>query len=97
MFYFGGNIKDPVETKADTANPQKLSRLSVDWGKWSREMMNLVLRNRINGDTEELKLQTVSVYWAFMSQLLEMWHKGAAYHKLNARAGKRGNDCKWRI
>lgn len=75
------------------AKKKKLSRLSVEWGKWSREM-NLELRGRIESreDPEELRLKYVIVYWTLKSQLLELHHSkphsGRAKKKKVAKEAK---------
>lgn len=62
-----------IDRKYLEAKKKKLSRMSVEWGKWSREM-NLELRQRIESrsDPEELRLKHVVVYWTLRSQLLEL-------------------------
>jgi len=56
----------------------KQSRMSVEWGIWSRQM-NLVIRARIESrmDPDELKLKYVFVYWTLVSQLLELHFEGS--------------------
>ncbi len=75
---------DYIDSKFLDAKKRKLSRMSIEWGKWSREM-NCILRDRINAkeDPEELKLKYVITYWAIKSQILEFCHK-----KKNLNSGK---------
>ncbi len=61
-----------IDEKFLSAKKDKVSRMSVEWGQWSREM-NIVLRDRVNSktDPEELRLKHVIVYWTTKSQILE--------------------------
>jgi hypothetical protein len=54
---------------------QRLSRLSVEWGKWSVEM-NRPLRDRMKkDDPEKERLALVFLYWQSASVLLELEYK----------------------
>lgn len=75
------------------AKKKRLSRMSIEWGMWSREM-NLVLRSRMESKSEPidlvdpddetvLRLKYVMVYWTLISQLLELYFQGSLL-----RAGK---------
>jgi len=67
---------DLIDEKYFGARKKRISRLSVEWGKWSREM-NLELRERIESgkDKEELELKYVIIYWTIRSKMLELVHK----------------------
>jgi len=67
---------DLIDEKYFDARKRRLSRMSVEWGKWSREM-NLELRERIESgkDKEELELKYVIIYWTIRSKSLELVHR----------------------
>ena len=58
-----------------SAKRKKLSRLSDEWGKWSREM-NLRLRKLIEEENNEVSYKYVFIYWINRSQLLDAYFKG---------------------
>jgi len=60
---------DLIDEKYQEAKQQKLSRLSVEWGTWSREM-NLKTKNYKN-----LGFKYLFIYWVMKSQLLELHFK----------------------
>lgn len=68
-----------IDNQYKHAKSKGWSRMSVDWGKWSREM-NLVLRERIEAlEAKEnlcVQLKCVYIYWLVRSQLLELHYKG---------------------
>lgn len=76
-----------IDKKYIDAKKNKISRLDIEWGKWSREM-NVILRDRINSkkDPEELRLKHVIFYWTTKSQILEFYYKNRV---LNAGKIKR--------
>ncbi len=63
---------DFIDKKYKEAKAKKLSRFSIEWGKWSRAM-NLETKKRIESgkDPDEIKLQYVFIYWTLRSRLLE--------------------------
>lgn len=66
-----------IDEHFNDAKKKGISRMSVEWGKWSREM-NLVIRKRLESksDPEEMFLKYVFVYWTAISQRLELNFKG---------------------
>lgn len=69
-----------IDDKFEESKEKGLSRLSIEWGKWSREM-NLEIRGMLaSGDyddtDEEIKLKYLFIYWTNRSRLLELFHKG---------------------
>jgi len=75
-----------IRAKYQVAKAKNISRLSPEWGMWSRKM-NLEIRKRIESknDPEELSLKYVFVYWTLMSQLLEIHHKGKFIEKMKSK------------
>ena len=83
-----------IDEHFNDAKKKRLSRMSIEWGMWSREM-NLVLRSRMESKSEPsepvdpidnenvLRLKYVMVYWTLISQLLELYFQGSLL-----RAGK---------
>ena len=70
---------------------KRLSRYSIEWGKWSREM-NLKLQVRMK---ENLLLKQVFGYWIIMSKLLESYYKTPAFKKAyKSRLIKDGRSLK---
>jgi len=68
---------DLIDRKFREAIERKLSRLSVEWGRWSREM-NIELRKRIEQQPEFPQLvlyKYVFIYWVTRSKLLEVFFK----------------------
>lgn len=64
-----------IDEKYQWAKMNKFSRMSVEWGKWSREM-NLRLRKMIeDGVPDAIRLKYVMNYWTMKSQLLELHQK----------------------
>jgi len=62
-----------IDKKFQEAYDKNLSRFSIEWGKWSREM-NLETRKRIeDNDPESEKLKHVFGYWVVRSQILELY------------------------
>ena len=82
-----------IEEMYKKARLKKISRMSVEWGMWSRQM-NLETRARIESgkDPEELKLKYVFVLWTTRSQLLEL-HYERPFFKL-ARKKKLAKECR---
>jgi len=58
-----------IDKKYSEAKEAKISRLSVEWGKWSREM-NVELRKK-----DGILFKYVTIYWTLKSQMLEMFFK----------------------
>ena len=58
-----------VDRKYDEAKKAKVSRFSVEWGKWSREM-NVELRKKGG-----ILFKYVTIYWVLKSQMLELFFK----------------------
>ena len=67
---------DLIKRNYATAREAGLSRLSVEWGTWSREM-NLQIRKHIEQEEhpEYVRLKYVFVLWVTVSQLLELYHR----------------------
>ena len=86
-------LLDHILEKYKEVKQQKLSRYSLEWGKWSSEM-NRCIRKRIDDkDSNSLQLKYVFKYWIIQSQTLEL-HYGAGLMakiktaKLNSEAKK---------
>lgn len=65
-----------IDQKYLEARKSRISRFSVEWGRWSRTM-NTVITARIKDikDADKVKLSYVFIYWTMMSQLLELHYK----------------------
>ncbi len=65
-----------IDNKYYEAKRARISRFSVEWGKWSRDT-NLDIRKRIESkkDPEDVLIKQVIIYWTIRSQLLELFHK----------------------
>ncbi|MFZ3046504.1 MAG: hypothetical protein WA151_11360 [Desulfatirhabdiaceae bacterium] len=61
-----------IDKQFGAAKLKRISRLSEEWGAWSREM-NLVLRKRVECGDAVSKL--IFSYWMAHSKLLELHHK----------------------
>lgn len=81
-----------IDTKYFEAKKKKLSRFSIEWGKWSTQM-NIALRARIEGmDQKETlcsQFKYVFNYWTVRSKLLELH---ASKRKIFGKT-KRRNLC----
>lgn len=65
-----------IDQKYLEAKKNHISRFSVEWGKWSREM-NLKVHELTKAEVpESLLLKHVFIYWINRSQLLELYHIG---------------------
>lgn len=65
---------DVIDAKFEICKNKNLSRFSVEWGKWSREM-NIAIREMIENDhPKKVQLQDVFAYWTTSSQLLELYY-----------------------
>ncbi|MDX9789037.1 MAG: hypothetical protein RBT11_19840 [Desulfobacterales bacterium] len=69
-------LLDEIDSRFNTAKAKGLSRLSPEWGKWSRAM-NLVLRKH-SQDGETLSADIFS-YWVIMSQVLELYCRSSIF------------------
>ena len=64
-----------INRKYFEAKKIRISRFSIEWGKWSREM-NLELRESIKAEEpQSLVLKHIFIYWINKSKLLELYHK----------------------
>jgi len=63
------DLVDPIDKKYTEAKEAKVSRFSVEWGKWSREM-NVEMRKK-----DGILFKYVFIYWTLKSQLLELFFK----------------------
>ena len=89
-------LLDYIDDKYMSAKLRKVSRFSVEWGAWSREM-NLGLRKRIESkkDPEELALKYIIIYWTIRSQMLELFYKRKFFGKVKKeRLAKEAADIK---
>ena len=85
-----------IDQKYLEAKKKRISRFSVEWGKWSREM-NLKL-NELIKSKKELALKYVFIYWINHSQLLELYHKSKIGKLgLKKRLEKEGRQIKKNI
>jgi hypothetical protein len=65
---------DLVDRKFNEAKKKNISRFSVEWGAWSRQM-NLFIREKIDGNhPKHVLFRYVMFYWTIKSQLLELYH-----------------------
>jgi len=84
-----------IDDQYAEAKKKKVSRLSVDWGTWSRKM-NLVLKRKTeipNHDDEmPTRYKYVFAYWLLKSELLELHYR----HKLTRLRKKKSTveKCK---
>jgi len=58
-----------IDKKYIDAKEAKISRFSVEWGRWSREM-NVEMRKK-----DGILFKYVFIYWTLRSQLLEVFFK----------------------
>ena len=65
---------EEIDLKYSNCKKRKISRLSDEWDKWSREF-NLRLRNVIQDNNNPVAYKYVFIYWANRSQLLEIFYK----------------------
>ena len=89
-------LLDYIDKKYRDAKSKRISRMSVEWGRWSREM-NLGLRKRIESkkDPEELALKYVIIYWTIRSQMLELHYKSRFFGRVKIqRLAKEAADIK---
>jgi len=82
------DLIDLIDKKYQEAKKVGLSRFSVEWGKWSREM-NVELRRKMLRKKEGILFKYVFIYWTLKSRLLEVFFKSPS------RMLKRG--CKKRF
>jgi len=65
-----------IDSRYKDAVEKNLSRFSIEWGEWSRQM-NLEIRKAIEDQAPEAPLlKNVFIYWTVMSQLLELNYTG---------------------
>ena len=74
-----------IDTKYAEAKKKRLSRFSLEWGKWSAEMNRETRPKCEAGDDQSIGYKYIFLYWTLMSQLLELHHK----HKFTRQAYKR--------
>lgn len=84
-----------IDQKYLEAKMIRISRFSVEWGKWSREM-NLGINELTKSKTPQVSiLKYVFVYWINRSKLLELYHKSKMGKLgLKKRLEKEGQDLK---
>lgn len=84
-----------IDQKYLEAKMTKISRFSVEWGKWSREM-NLGINELTKSKTPQVSiLKYVFVYWINRSKLLELYHKSKMGKLgLKKRLEKEGQELK---
>lgn len=63
------NSVDLIDGKYREAKKKGISRFSVEWGRWSREM-NVELRKK-----DGILFKYIFIYWTLKSQLLEVFFK----------------------
>lgn len=90
---------DYIDEKYQIYKKKKVSRVSLDWGLWSRDM-NVVLRKRceapsVTAKDSELtrtRLKYVFAYWINRSQLIELHYRskylGGRAKKMLTKQGK---------
>lgn len=84
---------DIIDKNFTLAVKKGLSRFSVEWGHWSREM-NIEIRKRVNsGDSETIPLKYVFVYWVIRSQILELKYRSKGFFSEN-KIKKRAREAK---
>lgn len=84
-----------IDQKYLEAKMIRISRFSVEWGKWSREM-NLGINELTKSKTPQVSiLKYVFVYWINRSKLLELYHKSKMGKLgLKKRLEKEGQELK---
>ena len=69
------NYLDLIDKQYLRCKQARISRLSVEWGIWSRKM-NLEIRSKIKADNNQsVGYHYIFNYWATKSQLLELYYK----------------------
>ncbi len=73
---------------------QNVSRMSVRWGKWSRQM-NLVIKERIQNKHPDANLyKYLFMYWVNRSQLLEEYYKSKWRQSKKRRLQREGQNLR---
>ena len=83
-----------IDANFEEYKAQRLSRMSVAWGKWSRRM-NLVIRSRIEQQHPQATLyKYLFMYWINRSQLLEEHYKSKWRQGKKRRLAKEGRNLR---
>lgn len=87
---------EKIELNYYQAKTNGRSRMSIEWGKWSREM-NLELRVKMKkGYETNVLMKYLFMYWINRSELLELYYKnplfGKSKRKQLMRQGKKIKD-----
>lgn len=73
---------------------KRLSRLSVEWGKFSADM-NKEIRERIeNNDPDSLMLKYVFIYWVVRSQHLQLLYEKRGGLLGKGKIRRKDNECR---
>lgn len=83
-------LVDEIDMMFDKAVENGWHRMSLDWSIWSADL-NRGIRGRIEGgDPDSFLLRYVFIYWAVVSQLLDMQSKKFLIKKqVEAKQGER--------
>ena len=86
---------DLIDTKYRSAKEKKLSRMSIEWGKWSRKM-NLQIRQKLKegGHPQDVLYRYIFIYWVNRSQLLELHFKHKYKQGLKKQTAREGKHIK---
>jgi hypothetical protein len=69
------NYLDLIDKQYYRCKSEGISRLSIEWGVWSRKM-NIEIRSKIKlDDDQSTGYKYIFNYWATKSQLLELHYK----------------------
>lgn len=69
------NYLDLINEQYLQCKQARVSRLSVEWGIWSRKM-NLEIRSKIEADNDQsVGYRYIFKYWTIKSQLLELYYR----------------------
>ena len=82
-----------IDEKFEEAREKRMSRLNLEWGKWSADM-NRELREFTEDDNNpgQVIYQYVFIYWVLTSQILELYFVGGILSQI--RIKKRMKEIK---
>ena len=84
-----------IDTKYRQAKEKELSRMSVEWGKWSRKM-NLEVREKSKEEygPQYVLFRYIFMYWVNRSELLELHYQHKYKKGLKKQTARRGKHIK---
>jgi len=88
------NYVNEIDANFLICSSKKLSRLSVEWGKFSVDM-NREIRERIeNNDPDTLMLKYVFIYWVNRSQHLQLLYEKRGGLLGKGKIRRKNNECR---